>query len=328
MKHRAHILLALVGIFVLTACNSGGEFSTGISGSSGGGTDPVGLLTLSITDAPIDDASEVVVQVDAVELQPAAGPASGPASGPAPGPAPITIPLVPPKNIDLMVLQGLNSEPLFEDQILPAGNYNWIRLIISAVRDGVWDSYVVLSDGTVYELDMPGNSEKGLQINNPPRIAANRSANMTIDVNLRKSLNRNGGDYEFTPALSLVQDELTGSIRGTVKLSTLTDAKDCSDTDPETGNAVYLFKGFNAKPDDFGSLGEAEYSAFVTLNPATGKYEYEFGFIPFGDYTAAFTCMADLDEPDIDDGIVFSKKTKNVQVFNATPKTIPGNTFR
>ncbi len=314
MKHTAYILLSLLGITVLTACSSGG--GNDIAGGGRGGSQ-IGFLTLSITDAPIDKATEVWVQVDGVMLKHEATS------------DPITISFNPPKRINLLALQGQNSLQLFKDEAVLTGNYNWIMLEVTAVNDGVLDSYVKLKDGTVHELDMPSGSEIGLKIKGGLRIIANTPTDMTVDFDLRKSIVDNGiGTFRLAPVLNLVNDKLSGSIKGTIKLKTLTDKKDCSDTDPATGNAVYLFEGFDVKPDDVDGIDpEPVASAMVKMNKK-GKFEYEFGFVPFGKYTVAFTCQTDLDDPATDDAIVFSKKTKNVPIDNTKPKTISRNTFR
>ena len=137
----------------------------------------------------------------------------------------------------------------------------------------------------------------------------------------------NSNDFQIQPVISLVSNDKSGSIKGTVKLKTLTSPS-CSDSDPLTANAVYLYEGSKVIPDDIGGTGaEPVSSALVKLNNATGKFEYSFGFIPFGKYTAAFTCEADLDDPSTDDAVNFSK-TKNVHITSTRPKVLPSNTFR
>jgi hypothetical protein len=59
----------------------------------------------------------------------------------------------------------------------------------------------------------------------------------------------------------------------------------------------------------------------------TGNYEYSFGFVPFGKYTIAFTCEADLDDQSTDDALDFSK-TKNINIKKTRPVILSPNTFR
>ncbi len=307
MKHTTYILLSLLGIAVLTAC--GPEDDTASIAGGGRGGDSIGFLTLSITDAPVDGAAQVWVQIDGVTLQHEAES------------EPTVMPFDPPKRIDLLTLQGQISTPLLENKAIQSGNYNWIRLNITASDDGVLDSYIMLKDGTVHDLDIPSGSETGLKINKGPLVIANTLTTMTVDFDLTNSILLEKGEYKLKPVLRLVHDELTSSITGILTGNVnklLTD--DCSDMDPDTGNAVYLYEGFNATPDDFDSTttGGPFDKALVTMN-TSGKYEYEFGFIPFGEYTAVFTCWADKDDVDTDDAsVVFSNNARDVSLSKSS----------
>jgi hypothetical protein len=133
-------------------------------------------------------------------------------------------------------------------------------------------------------------------------------------------------DFQIQPVINLVSNDNSGSIEGTVELKTLTSSS-CSDSDPLTGNAVYLYEGHKVKPDDIGGTGsEPVTSALVKLNNLTGNFEYSFGFVPFGKYTAAFTCEADLDDQPTDDALNFSK-TKNININSIKPIILSSNTF-
>lgn len=306
----AAIFLTFFSLSLLVACYDSSEGNP--TGGGRGGTQN-GFLSLGITDAPIDGATEVWVQFDGVVLKPDSDLDA------------ITISFESPMNIDLLALQGQNSIQLLADKILPSGNYSWIRLNITAANDGIQDSYIKMNDNSVHELNIPSGSQSGLKIIGGLEIIANASTSMTIDFDLRKSIFQTpDGNYDLIPVLKLVNNNETGSIFGTAELSALT-GPDCSDADPSTGNSVYLFNNFNVTPDDIDDIEpEAVASALVTLNNATGNYEYSFGFIPFGKYTAALTCQADLDNPATNDTITFSS-TQNV---NLTSDMQQANIFR
>jgi len=308
----------LAGIITLTACSSGSDLSTTVAGGGRGGTE-YGFVTLSITDAPIDYATEVWVQFDGVEFMPSASSSNQ---------SPIKIMFDTPMSIDLLKLQGSKSEDLLVNEILPTGNYDWVKLLVTAVKDGVLDSYIVLEDGTVHELDMPPGSEVGLEIVGGLEIIANTPSAKTIDFDLRKSIIMTGlGEFQILPVIELVNNEQTGTIEGSINVSTLLSSN-CSDFNPMTGNAVYLYDGFNVTPDDVDGLApEHARSAKVNFDSATGKFSYSFGYVPFGKYTAAFTCEADLDDPTTDDAIRFAS-TKNVNIVAAGVTTLVSNTFR
>ena len=99
-------VLATVAL-ALTACGDGGV-SLVPTTSTGG------RLTLKITDAPVDDATEVVIVFTGIELQPANG-------------DPITISLPTPRSIDLLQFRNGVATNLVEGVAVPAGNYSWLR---------------------------------------------------------------------------------------------------------------------------------------------------------------------------------------------------------
>jgi hypothetical protein len=318
MKNFFFKCLGVAYILSLTACTGGGDGETTVAGGGRGGVE-YGFISLSVTDAPIDNATEVWVQFDGVEFMP---------SSESPHQNPVLIMFDTPMSINLLELQGSKSKALLTDEILRTGIYDWVKLKITAVKDGIMDSYIVLKDGTVHELDMPDNSTIGLTIDGGLEVLANMPSAKTIDFDLRRSIIMNNpNDFQIKPVINLVSNDKSGSIEGTVKLETLTSSS-CSDSNPMTGNAVYLYEGNKVIPDDIGSTGSQPVSsALVKLNNMTGDYEYSFGFIPFGKYTVAFTCESDLDDQSTDDALYFSK-TKNITINNTRPLTLSSNTFR
>lgn len=322
MKNFVIKYLSIACILSLTACSSGSDVSTTAAGGGRGGTE-YGFITLSITDAPIDYATEVWVQFNGVEFMP---------SSESHNQTPILVMLDSPLTINLLELQGNKSKTLLTNEILPTGLYDWVSLKVSAVKDGVMDSYIVLDDGTVHELDMPADSEIGLTIVGGLEVIANTPSAKTIDFDLRKSIVMTSlNDFKIMPVLYLVDDDESGAIEGTIRLKELISSN-CSDFNPVTGNAVYLFKDFNASVDDIDGNGAEPFaSALVEYDHAAsgglGGFAYSFGFIPYGQYTAVFTCEADLDDPTSDDVIRFSS-TRNINVTSTAVMTLGSNTFK
>lgn len=267
----------------LVGCGGGG-------GGSGGGT---GTLTLSITDAPIDGASAVVVEFTGVELKPASG-------------GRVVFDFDTPRQIDLLALQGNDSTPLLDGVEVPAGDYNWIRLKVNASR-GTLDSYVEREDTTKEPLFIPSGEQSGLKLHSGFTVAQGSIADFTIDFDLRKSVHDPVGQegYFLRPALRLVDNLEVGSISGTVSESLVTDAGCTNGPNHDYGNAVYLYVGHGATVDDVGSANEPLASALVSFDEDSGEYRYEIGFVAAGPYTIAFTCQAADDAPDVDDDIAF-----------------------
>lgn len=290
------LTLSILSSLAMVGC--GGPASEDASGRGGV---PNGTLTLSITDAAVDNAAEVWVQFSAIELKPADGPS-------------ITYTFDTPLNVDLLSLQGSLSEDFFNSIVIPSGTYNWVRLAVNTSGD--LDSYIKLDDGSVHELTIPSGKQSGLKINGGFIVAAGSETAMTIDFDLRKSVVKvkaSDTTYHLKPVLRLVYNDNAGTIIGSIDAA-LTTGTDCSDQDPKTGNAVYVFSGFDAEVDDIDDvLPEPITTALMKLNKKTGLYDYEVGFLPQGNYTVAYTCMADLDNPEVDDAIVF-QSTANVNV--------------
>ena len=281
------LTLSLLSSLSLFGCDGASDYN------GGRGEMPNGELTLSITDAAVDNASEVWVQFSAIELKPESGKS-------------ITYTFNTPMRINLLSLQGSNSLDFFNNLSVPSGVYNWVRLAVDT--DAVADSYITIpndSPNAHHELTIPSGSQSGLKINNGFIVGANSQVAMTIDFDLRKSVVEANGEYLLKPVLRLVDNDEAGALTGSID-SSFTVGANCSDQDPDTGNAVYVFAGHDSSVDDIDSISpDPVTTALMSLNVQTGNYDYEVGFLPVGNYTVAYTCMADLDDPEVDDAILF-----------------------
>jgi hypothetical protein len=127
----------------------------GCAGSDGS----TGQLSLAVTDAPVDEATSVVVAFTGVELKPAGGPSQTfhfclDANADEPIVQTTACDTPAPRQIDLLALQGGGSELILDGVTVPAGRYNWVRLMVEADPASL-DSYIELSDGGVYPLYVP-----------------------------------------------------------------------------------------------------------------------------------------------------------------------------
>lgn len=276
-------LLLTGAIAALVGCGGGG-------GSSNSNVSSTGTLNLAITDAPIDDANAVVVEFSGVSIKPRNGSAQD-----------FTFETV--KSIDLLTLQGSAYDSLISNEVVPAGDYEWIRLAVNAEEDGILDSYIELTDGTQIELRVPSGSQSGLKLVSGFTVPAGGVANFTIDFDLRKSIVMPGsGGAMLKPALRLMNNVSVGTIAGTVDAAIIS-AK-CADP-LETG-AVYLFSGANATVVDVqGVAGDPLTTALVSDTQTAGIYAYEIGFVEAGEYTLAYSCDAAIDDPEAADTLDF-----------------------
>lgn len=321
MKPSKLAVLSTSIALILTGCNSGGESSTS--------TTPV---TLSVSDAPLDGVSEVVVTYSKVAFLPLDD--SAPLifdvyktddegnyvdenGDPLPdGEDPI------PLSVNLLEFQGSDTKALVENQEIPSGNY---KLCVFA-HDGdhpTHPSYVVetLND-TQRALTVKGNGKcpQGvgefdnsgtLYFNNTFTVNAQNN-DYVAEFDLRRGLKEDSGDYTIQrTSIMLVNTVTTGGVTGAVSLDTYNGCE----TDTVSGNgyshAVYLYEG-NVVEADMGPFAGTGVSTPITAaNVVTEDdgltYQYEFGFVEPGTYSVGYTCTANDDsEEGIVNGEAFS----------------------
>jgi len=286
-------------IFRISALSLAAALVAACGGSGGGGgQDKTGALTIGLTDAPVDVADEVVVQFSGVELKPKDGNA-------------FTINFIAPKTIDLLALQGTNRATLLDGEQVPSGEYTWMRLMVDADPNVAGDSYITIG-GSQCELRIPSGSETGLKLNRGFTVGVGTTTDLTVDFDLRKSVVQppgqrtsvptcDGQAFLLKPVLRVVDSLQVGTITGTVDPTLITQSCPAG----ELGN-VYLFGPYSDTdpvpvPDDVDD-NDADganpiTTAMVALDGASNA-AYTIGFVPAGNYVAAYTCSADA--PDVD----------------------------
>lgn len=265
----------LCGVLLLTSCGGGG--GSGISG-----------LTVYITDAPIDAATSVNIGFSGVYVRGSGGVYAFPLTTITP---------------DLYQLQGGVESYLVTQADIPPGQYTAISLAISAAP-GTASSYMQLADGTLHPIYIPSGEPTTITVPFNFTIPSSGNANITIDFDLRKSLIQDPNDptkFILRPVLRAVDNNNQGTISGIVNTALLSSS--CSPT-------VYVYSG-SVTPTDVDVNAPAGTvqpitSALVGLNVTTGQYNFTAAFLPPGGYTVAFTCEANLDQPDTADTIKFS----------------------
>ncbi len=288
-------LAALAACALLASCGGG---------SGSGGT---GIVSLGITDAPVDNARAVVVKFTGVSLK-------------REGADEQVITFAQPRSIDLLALQGGKSESLLQDLQVPAGRYEWISLQVVSNRNTT-DSYLTDTTDTQVPLFVPSGSQSGLKLVSGFTVPVGGKADFTIDFDLRKSVNlpQSGSGYHLKPALRLVDNTQVGRISGTVSTLTLANPSCPSDIASNNANLVYVFPA-GTTPND---LGGTDTDA-ITVAPASvdtfGTWRYTAAFLPAGSYTVAFTCQGATDQPETVESLTFLG-TQNVTVTANTTAT-------
>jgi hypothetical protein len=152
-----------------------------------------------------------------------------------------------------------------------------------------------------YEMIIPSGAESGLKLNRGFVVPVGGEADFTIDFDLRKSVNNPegltymGSDvYKLRPTLRIVDNADVGVLMGTVEPSLIT--ADCI-------GAVYVFNAGATPDDEDGDDGDP-----ITTAMLNDDYSYKVPFLSEGDYVAAFTCDADIDEAETDDAVDFSSE--------------------
>ena len=270
-------------------------------GSDGGGSsdDPaVGMLKIGVTDGPVDGVDHIWVEVDGITLKPANGPQQ-------------EFLFSTPRAFDLKALNNGKTEVVFE-QLVAAGEYNWMKLHVNADFDDMMDSYVDDDFGR-HELRVPPERLKlGIHF----VVTQGGTSSFVIEWNLRMGLTNPVGQpgYKLQPSLRITDMTQHGTIAGTVGTELLQPADCSSDSNTGEGNVVYVFEGKDVTPDDIdGADVEPLTTADVRLDD-NGEQSYSVPFLSPGEYTVAFTCQAvddvipDDDAPgaDVDNAISFT----------------------
>lgn len=269
------VALLAAGALVLAGCG----------GSSGNGEE-TGQVSFSMTDAPVDDADQVVIAMTEFELKPADGEAFRVAVIPTEGESH--------RALDLLAFTNGESALLIDGEEVPAGDYEWLRIYFD--EDA---SFVMLNDGLHYPLFIPSGAQTGYKLVSGFTVPVNDSVAYMLDFDLRKSLRLppglggpNGEDrtYLLKPTVRIMNAEETGGVEGAVAddLLALNNAETCAG-----GDVVYAFEGHDIDP----MAAEAPLvTDVVDLNIGTGASEFHFAYLLPGDYTLAFSCSASLDD--------------------------------
>ncbi|MGE5626375.1 MAG: DUF4382 domain-containing protein [Bacillota bacterium] len=262
-------------------------------------------LTLALADTPVDGAQSVVITFTGVQVQGASG-------------APIEYDFAAPQAIDLLQLQDDNFAFLLDGADIPAGHYQWIRMMVDMSQ-----SSITLADGGVHPLVIPSGDQTGLKLVSGFSIASDEQAVFSVDFDLRRSITLASGTYDFMPAMRLVDDSTAGSIEGfmspTLKIGGVSIA------DPACQPAAYIYSGLNVTPVDINSTSAVQpyQTADVFLDPVSGNFHYGSDYIPPGNYTVALVCAAG-DDPSTADTLSFTApKNAAVAAYSLTEVDFP-----
>jgi hypothetical protein len=203
LMHKAlRILIPLVLVAAFVGC---GDDNPTDSGDTAPGT-----LRMSLMDGPtpIEGVEALHLTVSAVRVN-ASSDAENGDDGTWYDILPDTL-TVEERTFDLLLYANGESVVLGEE-LLPAGHYEQIRLVIEESN--------VTVDGTVYDLKIPSGSTSGLKLIHGFDIHPGGMTSLMLDFDVGRSLFATppgSTNFKFKPVIRVVAEELAGRITGTV----------------------------------------------------------------------------------------------------------------
>ena len=299
------LLLLSVGLLVLQGCGCGFDCN---NGNNPGNQDPASF-TLGFTDEALEELKQVVVEVEQIAFTRNVG-----------GNIIVEnftidelgITDAESFQVDLLQYRGLNQLLVIENLELAAQTYSGIELTI--LKNDINRSYVQESDDSLKQLNISGSTLRlpGMD------LGSNEQA-YTAVFSLAQALQYQQGSDTYllaTSGLRTQDNRVAASLTGRVDNSLFDTESPCdAKEDPELGNRVYIYKetGLSAAAlgDVFTSSSSTDIPdgkiapfsvATLAEDVLTGNWQYAFGFLPAGDYTVAFSCDTQDDDPvDFDD---------------------------
>ena len=290
-------LLAMMAVLGLQGCGCGFD-------CSGSPKNSPATLNLGFSDAPVDDAREVVLEVSAITLRRAAADDVVVET--------FTIPSLGVTDaesfqVDLLDYYGFAKVLVIQDLELPVGVYS--AIVLSVIDGDSNNSYVLQNDGSRKILDVT-SSELVL----PGFTLTSGSSTFIVEFSLAQALlfNSVSDSYQLTASGARVQQESTAAaVKGQVDAALFDLQAPCdAKADPLLGNSVYLYSGINLVQTNLADIftpassnaipadAIAPYAVVrVVADNVNGGWVYSFAYLPAGDYTLAFTCAAEDDAP-------------------------------
>lgn len=183
--------------YLLTSIFAIAFFVAGCSTSPNTGT---GTLEVRMVDAPIDNAKEVNVVINSVQVNNTETDTGW-----------VTV-NEPNQSYNLLSLTNGAYAVLGQAELEP-GTYEQIRLVLASGGHNI-----VFEDGTSESLTVPSGAQSGLKLNVNAEIEAGFTYTLILDFNASKSVVKagNSGKYLLKPVIRATNEAVTGKIVGTV----------------------------------------------------------------------------------------------------------------
>lgn len=318
--------------FLFFSCGESEDGANFVLGGSTGSSNANGKLSIGITDAPVDDANSVVIEVDRITLSRS-------------GRDNIVIDKFTSSDlnindaetfsINLLQYQEGNQAIVVSDFELAAGNYS--DMVLTILDDNSNQSYVEEKTGSRRALKIPSNTLSLGAFS----IEGNESQTWTIDINLRQSLTYQSSNTEYrliAQGLRLQNNQGDRSISGSVDSALFDNASPCDQKqEPTAGNSVYLYLGTNLNRSNLADSFDRDNSnatvpanaiapyAIAAVKQNGNQWRYSFNFLPPQQYTLVFSCNAGDDDPQNYDDIALPLPAEQVIEVNTQSSGVTCN---
>ena len=184
-----------------------GLFACGDDSPTDGGTPPPGTLRLSLTDAPtpIEGVEALTLVLSEVRVNASADDEDGQWYDILPD-------SLTQEERTINLLDYANGEYfLIGEELLPAGNYEQIRLVI--------EESTVTVDGIVYPLTIPSGSTSGLKLVTDFVVESEELIGLILDFDVGRSLFAappGSTNFKLKPVIRVVAEDISGGVSGTV----------------------------------------------------------------------------------------------------------------
>ncbi|CAM4414277.1 DUF4382 domain-containing protein [Vibrio agarivorans] len=289
----------------------------------------LGMFSLAVSDAPVDDAKKVVVAFDEVVLIPTGDTEASMGE-------PIVFNTSEDgelRQIDLMQYQGSNAETIISEREVVPGTYALCMYVKNNYQgnddstsyveqtDGAATGLVVGNQGACYgykpDNNQGPNKEQGTLVlakNSQPIEIMTGYNSFVVEFDLRKGLTDPKGQDHIKMqrnAIELINASDSGHISGEVDFTQYQACEADSApwnaiTDAPAVHAVYLYAGEMdrttmgdmAAPEPFNDPVAVANVRMQENQADEVVYNYEFGFIGPGTYSLGYTCTAYNDDPE------------------------------
>lgn len=230
--------------------------------------------------------------------------------------------------VDLLQYQGLNQLLVIDSLELSANTFTEVQ--ISVLANGINSSYVQESDDTLKPITV---ATGGLVLPGPTLTAGSQLYTAAFSLAQALKYQAESDDYELsTEGIRLIDNAVAASISGRVDSALFDSVTPCDEkTDPQAGNRIYIYRDNNLPTDQLADVfttastteipenALAPYAvASLQQDVLTGGWQYAVGFLPADNYTLAFACNTEGDDPVNFDGFVIPQPDTQIYELEAS----------